>query len=617
MLINYYYKYKIVTENLKYLKPIFSCRAVCIKWPDSAVLNDAPMWKKIPVLFLACLGPIQSSWNQAPIRKDYFRPPLDIPIYLSGNFGEIRSNHFHSGIDIKTQGVTGHRVFACAGGYVSRIKIESAGYGNTLYITHPAGYTTVYAHLERFRDDIAGYVKTQQYAKRQHAMNIYPGREDFPVKKGDLIAFTGNSGYSFGPHLHFEIRDAASQEPMNVLRFGFDIEDLVPPRIFSLYVYSENPNGLEAAPLEKRRFDVVGKNGQYRLQSGDTLKAGGKIGFGIEAFDYLNGAHNRCGIYRIHVLVDGMLKYHWVMNRFSFSKTRYVNSYMDYEEKFLNSRVIQKTFLDPNNRLDLYRYVEQDGMHDFSGKQSHHVRIVLEDVYENRSELEFFVRGGQTDTPEKAPESQPAEVFRCSGPNEFKKEGIEFNLPAGALYTDLRFEYATLGKEPGTYSSIHSLHHPSTPIHLPCELRIKPVGLPENMRDKALIVCLGQEEEIVPAGGEWKDGMLSASIREFGKYFITIDTLPPEIRPVNLRENTDTLRSNSIRFHVSDAISGIKSYEGYIDNEWVLFEYDLKNDLVFYRLDPERLSGKRDHEIELYIIDNSENIAYYYAQFYW
>ena len=164
--------------------------------------------------------------------------PINIPMFLSGSFGELRSNHFHSGIDIKTQGVTGHRIFASADGYVSRIKVEAAGYGNTLYITHPAGYTTVYAHLDRFREDIADYVMELQYKQEKHALNIYPEKEKWKVEKGEFIALSGSSGYSFGPHLHFEIRNAANQAPMNVLLFGFDIADDVAPRVRSVYLYS-------------------------------------------------------------------------------------------------------------------------------------------------------------------------------------------------------------------------------------------------------------------------------------------------------------------------------------------------------------------------------------------
>ena len=223
--------------------------------------------KYMPVLLMMlCIMPTASAQQSFP--GEYFQSPIGIPMYLSGNFGELRSNHFHAGIDIKTQGVIGHSVHASADGYISRVKIEAAGYGNTLYITHSAGYTTVYGHLDRFRQDISKYVRSRQYENQQHALNIYPEKGEWPVAKGELIAFSGTSGYSFGPHLHFEIRDAARQEPMNVLLFGFDINDDIPPRIFSLYVYPKGEKGSVNKAREKLRNKAQEVFGEERNKEG-------------------------------------------------------------------------------------------------------------------------------------------------------------------------------------------------------------------------------------------------------------------------------------------------------------------------------------------------------------
>ena len=377
--------------------------------------------------FAVCLLPIlclaASSPAQKPFLDDYFRSPMDIPLYLSGNFGELRSNHFHAGIDFKTQGVIGQKIYAAAEGYISRLKIEAAGYGNTIYITHPEGYTTVYGHLDRFRDDVAGYVRDLQYTREQHALNIYPERDEWPVKKGEFIAWSGTSGYSFGPHLHFEIRDAAGQEPMNVLLFGFDIEDYVAPKMFSLYVYPRGDEGLVNNSWQKERFELVGDSGNYRLKPEDTLRLNGKIGFGLEAYDFLNGAHNRCGLYRIRMLVDGDLEYHWEMNQFSFSESRYINSYIDYEEKALHKKTVQKTFLDPNNKLGLYEFAERGGIVDFSEQREYTVEFILEDAYENHSQLKFSVQGGMK--PIMMPDKETEDYIQESilFPNAYIVEG--------------------------------------------------------------------------------------------------------------------------------------------------------------------------------------------------
>lgn len=568
--------------------------------------------------FMGCLCLLQFSRSQAVFRNDYFRAPVDFDMYLSGNFGELRSNHFHAGIDIKTQGVTAQRVYAAADGYISRIKVEAAGYGNTLYITHPEGYTTVYAHLDLFRKDIDEYVREKQYSNQKHALNTFPEKEEWPVKKGELVAYSGTSGYSLGPHLHFEIRDAANQEPMNVMLFGFDIKDHVAPRIFSLYMYPGNEYSMVNNSFERSGFEVAGDSGKYFLKAGDTLSASASAGFGIEAFDYLNGAHNRCGIYRIRMLIDDVLRYDWSMDRFPFSKARYINSYIDYDAKLRHKILVQKTFVEPNNHLDLYRYVENDGMFDFADQRFYRVKFILEDAYANRSELNFVVQGGiPRELPEREAENDYVRKFSCSQANEFTRNNIILKIPEGAIYTDLKFKYTLSDKQDGTYSPVHSLHDIYTPIHLACDLSIRPDGLPDEFKEKALIGVLNDDGSITSAGGEWKDGMLSTQIRKFGKYTVIIDTAAPEIKSLDLRGSETPYTKESIRFRVIDEISGILSYEGYIDNEWVLFEYDTKNNLVFYRFDKDRLASGKNHELELYIIDNKENIGYYYAEFFW
>jgi hypothetical protein len=574
---------------------------------------------RYPLILLIVLYLSGSVLAQPKFRQDYFVAPINISMYLSGNFGEIRSNHFHSGIDIKTQGVSGHRVYASAEGYISRIKVEAAGYGNTLYITHPAGYTTVYAHLDRFRQDIADYVRELQYKQEKHALNIYPDKGIWKVEKGEFIAFSGSSGYSFGPHLHFEIRNAANQAPMNVLLFGFDIKDEVPPRVLSVYLYPMGKQSHVNGAGRKQRFQVEADSAKYRLKDMQEVLANGRIGFGIETFDYLNGIRNRCGVYSIMMLIDGELKYQWKMDQFKFSESRYVNSYIDYEEKQLNSRLVQKTYLEPNNRLDLYQFIEENGVYDFSEDREYRIRFILEDTQANSTELFFTVQGGQSySVSPSSPIEDFVQKFSWDLPNEFRKDSVVLKTPKGCLYDDLDFTYQKSEAVTGSYAPVHHIHNTHTPMHLPGELAIQPDSLPEDLRDKAYLGYLnGEDGHTEAAGGEWKDGMVRAKVRSFGRYTVLVDTLAPELKPLNLGGSRDMSAKPSIRFRVKDQQSGIKSYEGYIDNHWVLIEYDLKNDLVFYRFDLKRLERGKNHEMELYIIDNKDNIAYYYTEFYW
>ena len=316
------------------------------------------------------------------------------------------------------------------------------------------------------------------------------------------------------------------------------------------------------------------------------------------------------------MLVDGELNFHWEMDQFSFGEARYINSYIDYEEKGRNQKSVQKAFVDPNNHLGLYKYIDQDGIQDFSESREYNISFLLEDANGNRSTFDFKVAGGKQNTLNEKPEQKKfTEEFSCLSPNEFKRNGLELQIPMGALYKDLEFNFARTGILPGTYSPVYHIHDPYTPLHLDCRLSIEPVGMADSLTEKALVGLINEEDEIVSAGGEWVDGRVVTQIRDMGRFTVVLDTLPPEIRPLNLEQNMST--RNSVRFRISDELSGIKAYEGYIDNDWVLFEYDLKNDLVYYTFDANRISRGSLHELELYITDNKENISYFYSEFFW
>ncbi len=254
---------------------------------------------RIILVIIVQLSLIQSFGQSTSL----FHPPLKIPMYLSGNFGEIRSDHFHSGIDIKTQGSTGHHVFAIESGYVSRIKVQANGYGKSIYLAHPDGHTSVYGHLDRYREDVEAYVKEQQYRRKSHQLDLYLEPGDFKVEKGAFIAYSGNSGGSMGPHLHFEIR-TANQHPTNVLEYGFPIKDNIAPRFKGLYIYPLEKNARVNGSSEKQFFELVIDQGIYTIPWGTRIEVEGKIGIGVEVYDYLNGASNRCGVYTLEGFVE-------------------------------------------------------------------------------------------------------------------------------------------------------------------------------------------------------------------------------------------------------------------------------------------------------------------------
>jgi murein DD-endopeptidase MepM/ murein hydrolase activator NlpD len=552
--------------------------------------------------------------GQLPENSGYFSSPLDIGLILSGNFAEIREGHFHSGIDIKTQGVTGQKVLASADGYISRIKIESGGYGKTLYLAHPNGKTTVYAHLDRFRNDINDYVRSIQYARNLHAVNIYPGKDEWPVKKGDLIAFSGNSGYSFGPHLHFEIRNSGNQNPENVLRYGFNIKDTISPKFFSLWMYSFLPDGRGNNINGHTEIELTRTNGRFVPRQPGPLAINGPVGFGIEAYDFLNSGNNRCGLYSIELMVDDKRRFLMIMDEYSFNESRYINSFIDYGEQHTNDRNIQKLFLDPNNRLSMYEEVSNRGLIDAVEPDTHLVRIIIKDVSRNSSELTFRII---SKTPATEPPPAMDHPFRYDQANAFDTDGVFIRLPSFSLYTDINFSYLKETMTAPFLSDVHHICNPAVPVHSNYEIAIMPAGMHDTLKPCALIISIDEEGKTSSMGGEWKEGYLHAQVNHFGTFAVGLDTVAPSIIPINISSGVDMSGQSSARFSVADDLSGIKSYDGYIDNKWALLEYEAKNDLIFYIFDKDRLSGGTMHELELYIIDNKDNLSYYYAEFYW
>ena len=370
-----------------------------------------------------------------------FHPPLDIPMYLSGNFGEIRTDHFHSGIDIKTQGTTGHPVFSAEEGYVSRIKVQSNGYGKSIYISHPNGYTTVYGHLDRYREDIAAYVKRMQYSRRSHTLDIYPDRETFKVGKGELIAYSGNTGSSSGPHLHFEVRSTANQHPTNVLSYNLNIRDRTPPRFHSIFIYPMDQKTYINGKPDRFSSRLVSNGGIYSIPYGTRLEAIGTVGISVEVFDYLDGSSNRCGIYTLEMFLDDKPFYSHIMDEFSFSETRYINAHIDYEERIRSGTKAHRLHRLPNDRLRIYDRNLENKVLVLEEERDYNIRIVAKDVAGNSSTLEFKLNG-RGKTPDISQGSKTAEIpMKYMEPNNFSDGPVDVMIPANALYQDLNFSF--------------------------------------------------------------------------------------------------------------------------------------------------------------------------------
>ncbi|CAM4148623.1 Peptidase family M23 [Pedobacter westerhofensis] len=537
-----------------------------------------------------------------------FRPPLDIvPPALAGSFGELRGNHFHSGIDFRTNQREGYPVYAIADGYVSRIRVQNSGFGQALYLTHTNGYTSVYGHLSRFSPKIADAVKSISYQKKTFEMDEYPPADQFPVHKGDVIAWSGNRGSSGGPHLHFEIRDSKTENTINPQLFGIQIPDDIPPVIYSVYLYKLNKKTFnEYTP--KQNFQVTGGAGKYRLAA-NTIIVSGEVGFGITTTDRHNGNSGLNGVYSIELLLDGKTVFTSALERFAFENSKGINSHIDYPAFMTSRRSIQKSFVDPGNPMKIYYNLVNNGRIDLTDQELHEMKYIVTDSKGNKSVLNFTVKSdGKTISTPDEPDGIP---FFYNKENEFSTESVKVVMPKGTLYNNLNLIYKVKPRPVrGAYSEIHQIHNNLTPLHVGFELWIKADASLGNLKDKAVIVSTGGSSQ----GGVFDNGYVKATARNFGSYYIAVDTVAPTIVPVNILEGRNMSGIPKMLFKIRDNLSGIKSFNGYIDGNWVLMEFDTKTATLWHSFDNHTGPGK--HQLRLEAEDMKGNIKTYSINFY-
>ena len=536
-------------------------------------------------------------------------PPLDIPLVLSGTFGELRTNHFHAGIDIKTNAESGLKVYSINDGYVYRIKISPWGYGKAIYIKHPDGYTSVYAHLSRYNLSIEKYVKKHQYEKESYSLDLFPLKNEILINKGDLIAFSGNTGSSSAPHLHFEIRKSRNQFPQNVLNFGFDIYDDIAPTIKEIKISPHGKNSQINFSDKPKIYTAKKINKNYLIK--DTIPVYGKVSTGIYTYDLLNGAKNKNGVYSVELKIDNKTIYFHEMNEFSFNETKYINSHIDYAEKKLNKKNIHSCYLQENNNLSIYKIFEDKGI--FKVDSVHFGEFIVKDLHSNISKIKFIFKSvNKRKTKAKKIIEFKKITFPYDKENIFKNENIEVKIPKMALYDTLIFKYhKSLDTLKNCFSPKYKIHNNKTALHKPYYISIKN-SVPENLRNKAFICEVSKKGNLIYKGGTWNNGKLSAEIRNFGDFTVSIDTIPPIITPLNIEEGK-IMKSSSIRINIEDKLSGVKSYRGEINGSWILMEYDPKRNRLTHFFEKNLEKGK--HIFKLIIVDNKENTSKYEVNF--
>jgi len=533
-----------------------------------------------------------------------FINPLDIPLSLAGNFGELRSNHFHSGFDFRTNAKEGYLVKAVADGYVSRIKVSAFGYGNAVYITHNNGYVSVYGHLQRYDSIISNYVFKKQYELSSFEVDLFPQKNEILVKQGQIIALSGNTGGSEGPHLHFEIRDQKTEEIINPYFFGFDIADTISPIIEGIAIYPIDQNANINGSNKPKYYDVkkIGKN-KYILI--DDLKLSGKIGFGLMTHDFENGSTNKNGTYAYELKIDSTYLFNYACKRFAFDQTRYINAHIDYGKMKSNKDRYQRCFLLPGNKIKHYKTDDRKGIFEFNDTLYHTIQINAFDFKNNYSTFEIKCKSDTIKPVLKKLHSK--DLFEYNKVNEYKSEEINVELPLNCLYQDVVFKHAKTVGTGKLLADIHQILDDEIPVHQAYTLRIKPKTKALKQKDKLLIVTIDEKGHASGEGGEYENGYVVAKLRNFGKFSVMIDTTAPTIKLINYNKEKSIFKNDKIVLKMSDNLSGIKSYRGTIDGTWILLQHDNKEQTLTYNFDEKLVKTDGEHIFVVTIIDRKGN----------
>jgi len=547
------------------------------------------------------------AFGQTQYPKDYFRSPLDIPIQLSGNFGELRPNHFHAGFDFKTQQKEGLFVYATADGYVSRIKISEVGYGKAIYITHPNGYTTVYGHLQSGYGEIEKTIKKEQYKAKSYEIDIPLYPNDLVVKKGDIIAFSGNTGGSEGPHLHFEIRDTQSEKIINPMYFGFDtgITDSKRPVINSLWVYPLDENSI--VNQSERPISVnlsLQDDGTYLAEK---ISATGKIGFGITTFDYDNVSWNSNGIFRVQTYLNGKTDFGYQFDTFAFDETRLINVLIDYERyKKLGQRV-QKLFMKTPFPLSIIKTGSNNGVISVSSNITQNYRIEVADFSENIAKI--FIPIQYSTLPAKVAEVPVTSNYlvKAKKENIFSQDNVTVNFPANTFYDDFYMNFEVKNGE-------LKLHEDIVPAFTNFSITFDDSISPQKDREKMFIGLINGKRISYYNTKRYKNTFTIYS-KYLGNYKLIKDGKPPKIKSEKHIGGKWITNLNELQFSISDELSGIKSYNGYLNGKWILMEYESKTRKLIHRFsDGIVAEGKND--LKIVITDNVGNSTIFETQFF-
>jgi len=557
--------------------------------------------KKLIVLLILCSNFLvfgqASITMQNTYPTDYFGSPLDIPLVLAGTFAELRPNHFHAGLDIKTEQREGLNVCASAGGYVSRIKISHWGYGKVIYITHPNGYTTVYGHLQKFNDRIEAYIKKQQYKNESFEVQVYPSTSELPIKKGDIIALSGSTGGFIGPHLHFEIRDTSTEKTINPFHFGIVIKDSKRPTITGLVGYSlDSDSQINQANIPLQLSFKKLANGDLLA---DKINASGKIGFGVNAFDQLDNASNQNGLYSLELLVNGEKFHEFRASVLPFTEDKYINLLVDYERFEKNGQRIQKCFIEPSNKLSMYSPSVNKGYLTIEDKKSYNVEIIAKDFNGNTQKIAIPITGKNDPVLVRKALVETPYKINFAQFNQFSKDGITVAFPKNTFYEDLWLDFEVK-------DSLVKVHYPNVPIHYNYTITFDVSKYSEDEKKQMYIAGINKNGRASYESTVKKDSIFYASTKKLGKFTLLADKDAPNIQLYNFKNDQWITNHETLKVKIFDYKSGINTYRAEINGQWILMEYDVETNLLTYDFN-DKIFTDTKHELKVTVTDNVGN----------
>ncbi|CAD0007514.1 M23 family metallopeptidase [Flavobacterium chungangense] len=542
--------------------------------------------------------------NQYP--KDYFRAPLDIPMQLSGNFGELRPNHFHAGFDLKTNQREGLNVYAVADGYVSRIKISTFGNGKCIYITHPNGYTTVYGHLQTAVGPIQEYIHKTHYSEKSFEIEMFPKPEDLPVTKGQIIALSGNTGSSEGPHLHFEFRDTKTEFVINPMFFGFDqyLKDTKKPTISGLFVYPMDNTTVNQSKQPLLLNLSLQKDGTYLA---GKVKANGKIGFGINAVDFDDVSNNRNGVFNVSTFLNGNQNYNYQFNTYSFDEMRFINAFIDYSRYKKTGQRVQKLFMKSPYALSIIKTDSLNGIVPAEPNLASTYRIEVSDYFGNLNSITVPVEYDSEAPIINAEPLTSKYLVRYNKDSNFEKENMSVFFPAGTFYEDFNLNFDVKNNQ------IY-IHEDVVPVHSNFTVTIKDSTYSETLRDKLFIARLSGNSKSYNATTR-KNDVFTIKSKTLGQYGLVLDTIAPVIKINKVIQDKWITGIKNVQFTIGDALSGVRSYNGYLNGNWVLFEYDNKTRKITHTFD-DAIVAEGANDLKIEVVDNVGNSAIFETHFF-